>query len=196
MRPRKPDPEWDHVYFSNYRMGLLSASAWQRQAKALLRAASLLETEVRDIWKHNMKWLKNQDNMNARATEIFAVHFMVVAFAIENLLKAALVRSEYAALRASFEKSGRLPAALKSHDLFGLAQRVGFAPTLEEEDVLRRLTRAAVWAGRYPVPSEFRDAASSEEFSDGNAWSTAHFFEDDPERLERFVSRLRNEIGM
>jgi hypothetical protein len=199
MPKRKPDPEWDHVYFSNYRMDLLSASKWRRQADALFEAASLLEVEVRAVWEHNMKCLQNPETMTIRATGIFGIYFMLIAFAAENLLKARIIGNEYAELRATYHEDGKLhgklPKALKSHELVWLAERVGFIPSLEEEDLMRRLTRAAVWAGRYPVPTEFRDAASSEEFRDGQTWGISYYSEDDPERVARFVTRLREELG-
>jgi len=200
MPTRKPNPEWDPVYFSNYRRDLFSASKWKRQADALFEAAALVEVEVREIWAHNMRWVrdkaKGDAGMRPRASEAYSIYFMLLAFAVENLFKARLIRENYHLFRSQYEQGGKLPNALKSHDLVMLAGKVGFQPTLEEEDLLRRLTRAGVWAGRYPVPTEFRDAANDEEFSDGTTWHVSYFSEDDPERVHRFIARLRTEIGV
>lgn len=200
MADRKPDPAWDRVHFSNYRMTLLSADHWRRHANALLRAAELVEAEVREVWQHNMTWLKNNElrtprKMRPRASEIFGVHFMLVAFVVENLLKAALVRRHQHELRTAFERSGKLPTELKSHNLFVLARKAGIAVDVETEDLLRRLTRAAVWAGRYPVPAGFRESSSDEEFADGKEWLVSYFSESDPERLTQLIARLKNDLG-
>lgn len=200
VRKRKPDPEWDPVYRSNYRMDLFSATKWKRQAGTLFEAAALLEVEVREIWAHNMKWVQEKADrdggMRPRPTEMLGIYFMLLAFAVENLFKARLVRQNYHVYRSQIEEDGKLPGSLKSHDLVALAAQVGFKPDLEEEDLLRRLARAGVWAGRYPVPTHYRETSSAEEFSDGTEWMVSYFSEDDPERVVRLIERLRAEMDM
>lgn len=195
MPKRKPDPEWDHVYASNYRSTLLSGQQWLIQANALLHAADLLDPEVRNVWQHNMAWLKDQ-TLRPQSTAIFRIHFMLIAFAVENLLKGAIVTGATSHVRDEFERTGKLPGVLKSHDLFELAQKVSFGKSREDEDMLRRLSRAAIWSGRYPVPIDFRDNAGAEEFSDGEIWAVSYFSEDDPERLKEFVKRLKAHLGV
>jgi hypothetical protein len=66
----------------------------------------------------------------------------------------------------------------------------------EEEDLLRRLSRATIWAGRYPLPLEFRETATSQEFSDGKIWSVAHFYQNDAERVTNLALAIREALGL
>jgi hypothetical protein len=183
----------------------MSQSSWRRNVKSLLQAASLVEARVREVWNHNLEWVRASEaaarnhsytTLKAMPTEIFGVHFMLVAFAVENMLKAGLVRAEQWDVREEFEKDGRLPRLLQSHDVFLLCSRLGIQLSVEEEDIARRLTRASIWAGRYPIPVQFRDSSEVETFSDGEEWSVGHFFENDPERLSQFVEKIRSETRM
>jgi hypothetical protein len=192
---RAPDPEWDGVYFSNYESKLLSAWDWARRADALFSAAALLEPEVTEIWRHNMAHLR-EGSSALRSSDVFEIHFMLFAYGVENVLKGALVRRDRSALKNEFQKKGELPPALRTHDLFVLAGQVGFVASREDEDLLRRLMRSAVWAGRYPVPVDFRDTSSAEVFADGEEWSVSHFTGNDLERLREFRIRLRSELGV
>ena len=121
---------------------------------------------------------------------------MLVAFAIENLLKANLVEKFYREFRGEFDSSGKLPQLLRSHRLFELATEAGLKTGVEEEDLLRRLTRAAIWAGRYPVPIEFGGLASGEEFSDGKVWSISYLGGKDVERLRKLISKIRMDLDV
>ena len=191
------------MYRSNYASTLVSQSDWKRHAEALLAAAALVEPRVIEVWRHNSEWLRcreerdpNTEYLYSKPTEVFAIHFMLVAFAIENILKAALVRQNYWQYREEFEKTGQLPKALRKHELFKLAKQIGLHLSDEQEDLLRRLARAATWAGRYPLPVEFQATASGEEFDDGKVWSVSHFFQNDAERVTRLAAEIRTSVGI
>jgi hypothetical protein len=62
-----------------------------------------------------------------------------------------LVRNLTQSERDAMLSTGRLPGRVKTHDLLRLVKDIGFAATASDEHLLRRLERAAVWAGRYPV---------------------------------------------
>ena len=121
---------------------------------------------------------------------------MLIAFAVENLLKAELVRKSYSEFRQIFEASGKLPPLRKTHDLFILAQEAALTIRLEEEDLLRRLTRSAIWAGRYPLPIEFNELAGGEEFSDGKVWSVSYLGGKDVERLRKLIDKIRADFNV
>jgi hypothetical protein len=195
MKPnREPNPEWDPVFKSNYRAKLLSRADWIRKGQALLESAKLLEPDVAAIWKGLREWHERKHTKELKSDEILSVYLMLVAFTVENLLKARLIQKCYHKFRDEFESYGRLPPLLKTHDLFPLAKEAGLSIGTEEEDLLRRLTRAAIWAGRYPLPIEFGDLAGSEEFSDGKTWSVSYFGGNDIDRLKKLIDKIRTEF--
>lgn len=193
---REPNPEWDPVFKSNYRAKLLSPSEWLRRAQGLLDSAKLLEPEVAAIWESLREWNETKDKRALKPAELLSVYLMLVAFAVENLFKAALVRDFANDLRDAFDSSGRLPDLLKTHDLFLLATKTGFLMGAEEEDLLRRLARSATWAGRYPLPTDFTEMAGSEKFSDGKPWSVAYLGGNDMDRLQQLVKKIRVDLSL
>lgn len=120
---------------------------------------------------------------------------MLWSFAVENLLKAAIVRKDSKALMEQFQKKNKFPSKLKSHKLVDLVKEAGLAITLEEEDLLRRLTRSAIWNGRYPVPLDFKEMSGVEEFSDGQSYSISWRGRDDIGTLDALLSKIEQHLG-
>jgi hypothetical protein len=85
---------------------------------------------------------------------------------------------------------------LKTHDLFALAKEVGLSTGTEEEDLLRRLTRSGIWAGRYPIPIDFGELAGVEQFSDGKIWSVSYLGGNDIDRLRELVRKIRSDFSL
>jgi hypothetical protein len=80
---------------------------------------------------------------------------MLAGFAIENLFKGRILQDNPGLIPTSTSgRTGekRLPKILHSHDLATLAARTPVQLSESEKDLLRHLTAAAVWWGRYPVP--------------------------------------------
>ena len=129
---------------------LWDTAAWIRKADELVAAARPLALEIRAQWAE----LVTEDGRVIHTSGRVDVHgafFLLVAYAIENLAKAALIHRERAQFRNRLLKS--LPSFLSSHDLMHLAGKLGFSLSVVEEDLLVRLSRNSVWAGRYPVPT-------------------------------------------
>jgi hypothetical protein len=150
------DPEWDPVIRSNYANACLSDGDWLYLADDLLECATILENRVEETFKR----------LRARSRGVAgklisqgpsAVHLMLMAYAVENLFKAAPNRSKYA---RDFEVE-RLPDELKSHNLVDLAKKAGVKIDLEVEDLLRRLEQCAVWRGRYCSAEHIRTSAEA-----------------------------------
>jgi hypothetical protein len=192
---RPANTEWDPVWKAGYRTNLLSIETWIRMADSLRDAARLLEPRVTEIWESLRHWNETKDLTNLKSDELLLVHLMLMAFAVENLLKAELVRKFYDMLREQFDSSGELPPLLKSHRLVTLATTAGLSIDPEEEDLLRRLTRAAIWAGRYPLPIEFGELSGGERFSDGNVRSISYIGGKDVDRLEKLFTRIRARLN-
>jgi hypothetical protein len=76
---------------------------------------------------------------------------MLCGFVVENYSKGALAAQLSQKERQAVREEGRLPGRLKSHDLVRLADAISFEATATELCLLKRLRRAVLWYGRYPV---------------------------------------------
>lgn len=137
--------------YEEFRERVLSVDAWVSSAKALIDSANLLEPEVASSWRSSHE--RTPGRWKPLNDELLAVFFMLNAFAIENLLKARLVSLEREAIERELAETGSFPRLLRDHDLYRLACRAGVEPlAIQYELLVHRLTRSAIWYGRYPVP--------------------------------------------
>jgi hypothetical protein len=178
----------DLAHAIDYSQRLLDSTGWIRCADSLLEAARLLEVEIEEQWSH-VKVDKGEVVATLGRTEIFGPYFLLVAFALEDFFKAVLLNAEKPTLRNKLISS--IPRFIMQHDLVKLASAAKLSASLEEEDLLRRLSRNSVWAGRYPVPTEPTAVQAVELYSDGRAYLTAYFASSDIERLRRLILRAR-----
>jgi hypothetical protein len=88
-----------------------------------------------------------KDRESDQYVYVGGVFLMLAGFAIEALLKGILIAGNPTTV-----SQGRLPKWLLNHDLAGLMQRANVRLTEAEAELLRRLTEAVQWRGRYPVP--------------------------------------------
>jgi hypothetical protein len=202
-----PDPEWDPVHKRNFESELFDfgASSWLRKSSDLLDVAKLLEPRLAERWEALKDFKRIGWMGDPRLRDFTGVYFLLVAYGIENLLKgAAIARSQptdgvfvykqLSRLHQEFEKTGKIPESVKTHDLFRLAQDAGISCSLEEEDLLRRLTRATEWYGRYPVPLGYLEMRGTEKFSDGKEYSLNYSGADDVARITRLLDKLHGEL--
>jgi hypothetical protein len=85
------------------------------------------------------------------------VYYMLWAYAIENLIKAFIVKSK----SKSWTNNGlvtKIPKELKNHDLPKLVKESGLEYLHREyEDIFEKLKECIVWYGRYPIPLSAND---------------------------------------
>jgi hypothetical protein len=118
---------------------VLDPEAWKLSARALIEAAALLKPSVEKFWQD----VKTGAGWN---DEGVAIYFMLCSFALENLLKARLVKQQQLEIKKAFTSGLGLPKMFKDHDLYRLTCKVGLdALAAEEESLFHRLTRSAVW---------------------------------------------------
>lgn len=172
----------------DYSRRLLDVWAWIRTADSLLAAARLLEIEIEKQWSEVIVEDGRLISTSGR-TDVHGAYFLLVAFALENFFKAARVNAERPKLRNRLMTS--IPPFLKEHDLLVLASAAKLSVSLSEEDLLRRLCRNSVWAGRYPVPTGPTAAQAVAQYSDGRVYLTAYFAPADVENLRLLVGRIR-----
>ncbi len=192
---KPPDPEWDHVFKSNYESACFWDINWLYVADDLLECATMLEPRVNEIFQRMRAHAKDQ-SVRLILHGALGVHFMLVSYAVENLFKAALVRKNSRRYKEDFEENESFPDELRTHDLVALARLTGFTLDPVREDLLRRLTRSALWHGRYPVPLDYRELSGSETFEDGKLYSVSHFFPDEIDRLKTLVQGIRAELSL
>jgi len=186
--------DWDYVHRCNFEMAAFSANNWIAKARNLFESAKRLEPEVVRVWESYREKAKNMGA--ALLPDHFqGPYFMLLAFATENLLKAAAIARNGSQYKGDFSTSNKFPRELQNHDLAELATLVGLSYSVEEEDLLRRLTRSAIWFGRYPAPLKYAEMSGKTEFSDGNEYMVSWFGGNDIERLNAFILGLPTRLG-
>lgn len=190
----KKDMEWDEVYKRNYESTAFWDRHWIRSAQDLLASARELEPKIEALWESYRAHSKDK-GVRLRPDHFQGPYFMLIAFALENLFKAGLVSKSSWRYKQEFRENHKFPSDLKGHDLVELATKSGFDFGLEEEDLLRRLTRHAIWAGRYPVPIHYKKTAVIEEFLDGNEYHISWFGGNDLEKIKALLENVSAYVG-
>ena len=118
---------------------------------------------------------------------------MLSAFALENLMKACIVKAKSGELAEEVRSGGRLPEVLRSHDLYELCVSAGLCALAEEEEMLlRRLERSSTWYGRYPVPLRPDGLLGSTESKHRDfRLSLTAYSSSDRSNIHRIVTELR-----
>lgn len=194
MRPEhtagtKTTDPWVALGRQNYQLMLLDQSRWIAMADELLRVGKGLARRASIGWKSLRPWMENQKagftSPYPLNHELLGIYFMVNAIALENLLKAAIVREHKTRLTAETEKKWKLPETLAHHDLRRLVRVLQLNLSEKENALLGRLTISLVWAGRYPVPK-----------TPLPAYEGVFFSEDDAKEIHTLTRRLRRMLAV
>jgi hypothetical protein len=160
---------------------------------------SLSHQRFGNLWLSWMFWMFALDNaqtcLGARATHvkrkgevvmpaILAVRAMLLGYAVECGLKALWLRKGNQ-LIAGGKYQGVKGA--QDHNLVQLCKVVGFSVTPKEEAVLKRLTKFARFAGRYPV-SKTADEMEPDKLTQADA---GFFSKQDFRTSESLLNKLR-----
>ena len=182
----------DMTYNDQFRDRVLNAEAWDDTAMHLLEAAQQLEPKVREFLAHPDSPRPWSESWRGWADQFVAVYFMLSAFAIENFLKARIIRAKLDQFRAEVDATCQLPNRLKSHDLSDLALQAGKPGlVLGYADILKRLTRSATWYGRYPTPTTPKDLNPFTESPDHEPICLTSYASSDLAEVKRVVAELR-----
>ena len=195
--------DWTHVHRSNFESAVFGATKWVQKAIDLFESAKRLEPEIIQVWE-GWRALSQGESVSPAPDYFQGTYFMLMSFSVENFLKAALVQKNSAQYERAFHdclaesKPSRkcFPPELKTHDLFDLAVKAELSLFDGEEDFLRRLSRCAEWAGRYPSPLRYEAMSGAEIFSDGDEYSVSWFGGNDVERLNNFIKTLPARLGL
>ena len=185
----------DVVHRSNFESAAFRDINWIRKARNLYESAKRLEPEVILVWESYRGHAKDA-TIPLKPDHFQGPYFMLLAFASENLFKAAAIARDGLKYKVAFGRTQKFPKELTKHDLVKLAQLVDFTYSSEEEDILRRLTRSAIWFGRYPAPLNYVEMSGQETFSDGNEYAVSWFGGNDVPRLNAFILSLPARLGL
>ncbi|MCH8151350.1 MAG: hypothetical protein IH830_03140 [Planctomycetes bacterium] len=181
------------TYLPLYAAKVASPEAWIATARELMAAAAPLQFGTAAWWEACRARFVCGEKVSL-PTNVQGVYFVLIGYVIENLAKAMIVGRESTVVRRVTESAKGIPEFLKTHKLFGLVKRIRLPLQNGDEDLLRRLTRYSVWAGRYPVPVTFEDASHGEEFEDGKEYHVAYISGEDAEKANDLVIRLARHL--
>lgn len=184
--------DWDRVHKGSYESKAFSSTHWIWEARTLLDTASLLEAHLKQYWDSLMA----SQGKTASGRNISGIYFMLMGFAVENLLKAAVIRDKGLCFRNRFKEDEVFPDKLHTHKLVDLAKKAQLQFDRKEEDLLRRLTRNATWQGRYPVPLNYKELSGLERFDDGKEYGVSHYTSIDVELAKQLVQKIITELKL
>lgn len=146
----------DNFYINKYGELLLDYSLWEKKSDYLYESAKLLESKIENDWRQSQNGSKPFDYHYS------SIYLMLSSFAIENLLKAIIIKNDLNTIKTNFKKCNRLPKILSSHNLLELARKANSNDIDKEENIflkifLKKLSRNAIWEGRYPIPKNPKD---------------------------------------
>jgi hypothetical protein len=171
---------------------LADAKSWIEKADDLINAANILETEVSKYWS-DIKVEKNQIVSIPNTKCVQESFFLLIAYALENYLKALLIHRNQATLKGWLHQ--KLPEYLKYHDLKILITKTGFKINIVEEELLSRLTISSIWSARYPIPVDSDTFSNTKKLSDGKIYLTAYYQPKDIDTIHSIIDRLRNYVA-
>lgn len=196
MLKKKPGGQ-ELIFRVQYLERLLNCKLWIDKAEELLAGAKALEPLVRSFWDTSIAELKEgRDGEGGEVPQnLRGVYFMLVAYALENLFKALIIREHQDDIQDQVLRTGgKLPEIANNHDLIRLAKAAHFIIDVGDEDMLTRLHWNSVWAGRYPLPVDCGGLKNVKVYSDGKGYLTACFYSNDIDRLNALVQRVKTHV--
>jgi hypothetical protein len=191
-------PYNDLIWIIQYQEQALNWQLWINSAEELLAASKKLEPSIKRYWSaasENFQDGRYNVPMAKPRLYLQMVYSMLVAYAIENLLKASLILQNEKQYRQEILNTSKLPEKLKSskHSLVKLAKDSNLHISIEETNLLYRLSRNSHWQGRYPVPINAKELNSV--VMDGNmAHFVAYLAPNDLMKLKVLIKRIKKHI--
>jgi hypothetical protein len=195
MERKKERTKWTRVITANFVSKLLNVRDWIKKSDDLWQSAILIESKAIQLFDDLKNINPNNLNNNKVITSpgFIGIYFLLTSFALENILKAKLISNNCLIYRRLLTDKAELPSDLKSHNLFSLTRKLKISIDIEEEDLLKRLTRNAIWAGRYPVPIQVKDL-DLDRYSNGQEFNPSAFKRSDFEKIKQLREKILNMI--
>ena len=166
--------EKDKIEIREYSNQVLDSKRSIDTSIDLLNSVKVLEPIVRN------RWLSfNNSQGNVRSLMIHKTFLFLIGLSLENLLKSRIVKFHSKNLQAELKKTGKLPTILKgNHDLSKYAIEARITLTSEQEELLKRLSRAIKWSGRYAFPPSYK------------SWSFDDYSLDDIDKMKNLCNNI------
>lgn len=187
--------EWQNVHLTNYSGSVANYRSWFAAADELQFSAELLKPQVTGWWAGLAEWKEAKERPRQfPALGCHSIAMMLFAYVVENLCKGALIRDGRVNVSRGTVAAAGLPKELKTHNLRKLVRAIGMENSDLDQELLARMTRAAVWRGRYPAPVKYDETIHTLRLDNGNKHSAAWFGANDLERIESLVARIRGHL--
>ena len=196
---KRMDSKQFYLYIQ-YKERVLDWQLWINQSDELLAASKKLEPSIKKYWLTATKYFDSNKGTYSPPPGfkpnrlLQSTYFMLMAYAIENLLKAILIRQSKEDFEREVMLTHELPKDLKGHNLTVLTNKTNFKINQTEFNLLSRLCRNSVWQGRYPVPVKAAQLNSIVQHN-GKAHLTALLAPNDISNLKSLIKRKRKHIG-
>jgi hypothetical protein len=177
---------------------LRNPQLWADMANEMIEALKVLEPKLREFWniaKDNSlkeKYGQDQEGHHNLPPNLHGPYFVLVSYAVENMLKALIVKNRSEVINSQFSQKGRLPDVIRGHNLIDLSKRADIKLNIAEEDLLIRIYRQSKWKSRYPVPVDLIEIQNVARCSDGKARFMDYYRPEDIDDINNMLTKLRN----
>ena len=183
------------VHMPRYIEQAFRIESWMANSRELIKMASELEKDLSILWGPPANYNKRDESQPSLGF-VQGIYFMLIAYAIENMCKAEILKKKKTKIEKEIKKGKRLRKFVSIHDLVKLVRdEVGLQISEPEEELLLRLSRTAVWAARYPVPLWVKDINANQRLSSGNELYLAYFHRDDIKRIKKLINKIESYIN-
>jgi hypothetical protein len=130
---------------------------WRESAEKLKRGANLLFAAY-----ESFSQLSGEEQAEAEDTRVAGVATLLYGLAMENIVKAVLLKEGIAKARPDGSVDWKVDGATQ-HDLVAMCRSSQIILLdARQEKLLERMSAFVHWAGKYPTPLGFRDKAKKD----------------------------------
>lgn len=184
----------EKVYVPQYIDKALNPELWLSNSEQLIKTANEFEKDLDILWGPPADYTKRNKSQPSLGF-IQGIYFMLIAYAIENICKAAIIETNKPKLESQIIKKKKLPKLLNTHNLVKLVRdKLGINISVDDEELLLRLERNAVWASRYPVPLSCEDINANKKLSNGQILFLSYFHRDDITRIKQLFNKIETYV--
>jgi hypothetical protein len=174
---------------------VLDWELWVKKANELIEVASLIKPHIDE-----KAWNENRERTLFKE-HYFTIYFMLMSYALENLLKALKIKNN-SRLEGKLKQKQtiELPEDIKTHNIHKLAKDAGLMSENDYPDLtealLKRMSISATWFGRYPTPVKADDIKPFIELenADYNAFVRSYSSTDVPE-IDKIIKSAYDKLG-